>query len=247
MFFLMLALPILLIALSGQPTIWSLPHLRTTYDRGATDRRESEHFQQQNRLSTEKERASQDPELRGEVDKYQQADRNGGEAVQHPENVDLHRTWYQYWDNPQPAEHCFSYGRREYTATLRNVPFFADWTEACKKTKVEIRGIVIEKPSYCEIKWPFGGVIGHWIVDSGEAACLPYWGSFTDKGCTAKGSRLRRIQSRLWNIQSGEDWMKMCTTAPAVVKGVNFAKPTTCDDRGFWGIYGIWEVEDLKC
>ena len=31
------------------------------------------------------------------------------------------------------------------------------------------------------IKWPFGGVVGHWIVDFGEDECLAYWGKISDK------------------------------------------------------------------
>lgn len=54
----------------------------------------------------------------------------------------------------------------------------------------------------------------------------------------------------------------MCSTAPATVHGVHFDHPAYCDDRvrvllfvmtcsdqqqGIWGVYGIWEVEDLNC
>lgn len=150
------------------------------------------------------------------------------------------------WDKPQPGEHCAAFGTREYTARLWNLPLFADWTRICENTKAKIHGVNI-KPSYCESKWPFGGVEGHWVIDFNEEDCTPHWGKFVDKGCLAKGSKTRRFQSRLWNIKRRQDWRTMCETAPANFQSLKNATPKLCDDRGIWGIYGIWEVDDPNC
>lgn len=63
-----------------------------------------------------------------------------------------HSPWSLFWDEPQPSAHCLGFGKREYTAKLRNVPFYANWVEACERTEVTIRGIRILSPSFCESK-----------------------------------------------------------------------------------------------
>ncbi|KAF8812301.1 hypothetical protein BYT27DRAFT_7335593 [Phlegmacium glaucopus] len=169
-----------------------------------------------------------------------------------------------YWVKPQPVEHCVGFGMREYTARLWNLPLFADWTEVCNNTKAKIHGVSL-KPSYCENKWPFGGVVGHWVVDFNEEDCTPHWGKFVDKGCLLKGSKTRvgakrprgrtsstnvyfqRFQSRLWKIKHRQDWRIMCENAPANHQSLKNATPKLCDDHGIWGIYGTWEVNDPNC
>ncbi|KAF8165483.1 hypothetical protein B0H34DRAFT_241051 [Crassisporium funariophilum] len=151
------------------------------------------------------------------------------------------------WDEPRPGEHCLGFGMREYTALLRDLPVFADWTEACRSTEVKIHGVLIPRPSYCESKWPFGGVVGHWVVDFNEEDCTPHWGKFFDKGCSVQGSHSRRFKSRLWGIKSGEDWMSLCESAPAEVRGSIYKRPKFCDNQGIWGIYGIWDIDDEDC
>ncbi|KAF9006519.1 hypothetical protein BDQ17DRAFT_1351884 [Cyathus striatus] len=150
------------------------------------------------------------------------------------------------WIELRPKERCLSFGRREYTARLHNAPFFSGSRSVCETTPIAIHGTVIERPDYCEVKW-FGKTIGHWNVSFNEIRCLPTWGKFTDVGCTGAGSQLRRFQSRLWNIERGEDWTVMCSTAPATIHGIYFDQPNLCDHRGIWGIYGVWELEDSSC
>ena len=57
-----------------------------------------------------------------------------------------------YWDNPLAGERCRAFGSREYTAQLRNLPFFADWESACKNTPITINGVPHSHPSRCEKK-----------------------------------------------------------------------------------------------
>jgi hypothetical protein len=124
---------------------------------------------------------------------------------------------------------------------------FYDWVKACKQTPIVIHNKTIKTPDRCEDRGVWGGMRGAWLVNFNEMACLPLWGDFNDKGCTAEGSRLHRTESRLWNIQPGEDWKRMCATTPADLHGIHFDSPKYCDDRGIWGIYGVWELEDPNC
>jgi hypothetical protein len=68
-------------------------------------------------------------------------------------------------------------------------------------------------------------------------------------------------------IYRGEDWVRMCSTAPAEINYIFFASPTYCEDKvlstvvlgcqdcpltslpcqGIFGMFGIWEVEDPSC
>ncbi|PPQ77425.1 hypothetical protein CVT25_011007 [Psilocybe cyanescens] len=151
--------------------------------------------------------------------------RNGGRSR------DIH------WDSPQPGARCLGFGTREYTARLKNLPFFSNWEEACKETAIEIHGVLIAQPTRCESKWPMGGVTGHWIVDYQEDRCLARWGKITNK----------RFSSRLLDVRNGEDGLIICGTAPALIDGAEKPGPTFCESRGLWGIYGVWDVDDQAC
>ncbi|KII94909.1 hypothetical protein PLICRDRAFT_33739 [Plicaturopsis crispa FD-325 SS-3] len=153
-----------------------------------------------------------------------------------------------YWDTPVLAsQSCHSYATREYTARLWNIPAFGyDWTKACNETPIHIHNVTIESPTWCENRGMWSGMHGHWLVDFNEPDCIPFWGDFVDKDCTAEGSGRHRVESRLWNVHSG-GWENMCATTPATIHGFHYDKPTACDNRGIWGMYGIWEVEDPGC
>ena len=60
--------------------------------------------------------------------------------------------WNLSWDEPIPRHHCQSFGRREYTAKLQNLPFFANRMGACNHTRIVINGIPHDQPSSCESK-----------------------------------------------------------------------------------------------
>ncbi|KAF9569003.1 hypothetical protein CPC08DRAFT_757203 [Agrocybe pediades] len=152
-----------------------------------------------------------------------------------------------HWDELVPDSRCLGFGTREYTARLWGLPFFSNWMETCKDTETNIRNVVVQHPSYCENKWPFGGIIGHWIVDFGEQDCVARWGKIVDQGCLKDATKTRRFQARLWDIKSRHDWTRICATAPVVIHGLRIPKPNSCDDRGLWGIYGIWDLEDSNC
>ncbi|KAJ7608736.1 hypothetical protein FB45DRAFT_945810 [Roridomyces roridus] len=150
------------------------------------------------------------------------------------------------WEGLEANEHCLRYGARQYTARLSNVPRGYDPLKACTETSIEIHGVRIASPHQCEDQG-CNVVVGHWTVDSGEPSCATHFSSFSDKGCTAKGSGLRRIESRLEDLGAGDDWREMCTTTPADFYQMHFDAPHICANWGLWGVYGIWEIEDRNC
>ena len=57
-----------------------------------------------------------------------------------------------YWGDLRGDAHCLAYGIRRYTAPLRNVPFWANRTQACKETAIQINGLGFRPPDRCEVK-----------------------------------------------------------------------------------------------
>lgn len=55
-----------------------------------------------------------------------------------------------YWDRIEESPFCASYGTREYTAHLSNLPDGYDGLEGCRQTAVEIHGVTLERPVRCE-------------------------------------------------------------------------------------------------
>jgi len=153
-----------------------------------------------------------------------------------------------YWGEIEGAPHCASFGVREYTARLWNIPVGRDWMSACYNQPIQIHNVTIAKPSSCEDKGLFGGVVGHWLVNFAEVLCSPYWGKLYDKGCTAPGSGIHRFEARLWDIHHGEDQFNMCNTSPIDILGAHIDRPSHCEYRGiFFGMVGMWELEDRNC
>jgi len=152
-----------------------------------------------------------------------------------------------YWDEPTPAPNCHAYGKREYSARLRNIPRGWGWVDACNATPLMMHGISIRSPDSCEDLGVWGGVIGHWIVGFKERGCEPPLRPFSDVGCVFSGSKLRRIEAELYDIQPGEDWRVMCSTVPATINDVYYPSPSRCEDR-FWDHkIAVWDISDPKC
>jgi len=150
-----------------------------------------------------------------------------------------------YWGEVHRVDKCASHGTREYWAQLYDIPTGRNWLKTCETTPVKFRNQEIEAPSRCE-QTAFGGVRGYWRMD-GELDCTPFWDRFRDKGCTGAGSGFHRWEARLWNIKRGDDWMTMCSTTPATIRGINFNHPTYCVDNGIAGMIGMWDTEDALC
>ncbi|EGO01662.1 hypothetical protein SERLA73DRAFT_177082 [Serpula lacrymans var. lacrymans S7.3] len=207
--------------------------------RKAWERERLEHEEELRKERQEKERQRQERERELE-------ERHRREEQQRREEEERIRLGL-YWDEVQSEGHCYAYGTREYTARLMNLPATYDRMKGCWDTPITIHDVKLDHPYRCENRGYFNGMYGHFLVKSGETACQPYWGTFDDKGCANEGSHTRLIQSRLWNIPKGDDWNQMCSTTPADFHGLHFEGPRYCEDKGIWGVYGVWEVEDLQC
>jgi hypothetical protein len=101
-----------------------------------------------------------------------------------------------FWTDPE-SHTCTTYGTREYTARLVNVP--GDYNrrvEACMATPIQVHGVEY-KTKWCEdhVGVPLhlilyepltfcaqgpSNVIGHWDVDQHEPDCASYWNWYKD-------------------------------------------------------------------
>jgi hypothetical protein len=101
-----------------------------------------------------------------------------------------------FWTDPE-SHTCTTYGTREYTARLLNVP--GDYNrrvEACMATPIQVHGVEY-KTKWCKdyVGLPFhlilyeplmfraqgpSNVIGHWDVDQHEPDCATYWNRYKD-------------------------------------------------------------------
>ncbi|KAL0954983.1 hypothetical protein HGRIS_003912 [Hohenbuehelia grisea] len=220
------------------------------------------------RKQADEERRSWDFERKARIEERAQEEdtwRQHMEELKKGEADERARLQIKFAD-PQPND-CKSYGVREYSAELLNIPDHYDGLHACSLTSVVINGVTMESPAWCESTWT-GSIIGHWDVQN-EAACRPFFNWFKDKGCAGWGSRTRvsllaigpnlecslntmpwypqRYEAYLDNIYSG-NWEQMCTSTPATINGVHFDRPNTCAN---WGerhdIWGIWFLDDPNC
>ncbi|CCM04876.1 uncharacterized protein FIBRA_07069 [Fibroporia radiculosa] len=133
---------------------------------------------------------------------------------------------------------CVAFGTREYVAQLGFNPM-----TTCKEMPLNIEDQVMD-PLLCQVRGK-KEVEGHWHVD-GEPGCMPYWGSVDDKGCVAPG--IHSWEARLWDLSQGDNWLAICSTAPADIAGRHFDSPTSCQDRGFFnGIVGVFHSADPSC
>lgn len=102
-------------------------------------------------------------------------ERSEREPVPHDYPAEAH------WDIAVPSERCHSYGKREYSARLWDIPSGWDWMEACKFTPIDIHGIVVHEADRCDDNGWWGGVVGHWIIDDGAAICKPRFDTKQDQ------------------------------------------------------------------
>jgi hypothetical protein len=154
-----------------------------------------------------------------------------------------------YWDDVQGEEHCLGHGTRRYTARLGNILSGIDAMEACRTTPFTIHGVTYNSPTYCEDRGIFtggSGVYGHWVVTE-EPMCLTFWHLFSDKGCLAPGSGLRRFESSLGGLRPEDDPMEMCFSTPAFINGQSFTGPAGCQFWFLHGYLGYWDVPDDTC
>ncbi|KAG1729265.1 hypothetical protein EDB19DRAFT_125373 [Suillus lakei] len=140
---------------------------------------------------------------------------------------------------------CTSYGTREYTARLANIPsYYNRRVDACMAAPVQIHGVEYT-PKWCEDHGP-NNVIGHWEVDQHEPDCASYWIWYKDFGCISPGSGQRRIEHHLENIPSGGDWKEFCATTPVSFRGMHFTGAQFCFNKNN-ATWGHWAIDDESC
>jgi len=149
-----------------------------------------------------------------------------------------------FWVNEE-SHGCTTYGTREYTAWLANVPSgYRRRVEACKATPLEVHGLSY-LPHTCKDNGP-GGIVGSWKINQGQPDCTTFWVDYKDKGCTTVGSGKRRIEHRLENLPPGSNWGEFAATTPATFNGLRFSGAGEAFQSA-WGVYGLWEIDDHEC
>ena len=87
-----------------------------------------------------------------------------------------------FWETPpQPAPDCLSYGKREYSGALQNIP--EDWTDldACMNMPAKIKDVSVRRPDRCGYVANSPHIRGFWTVDWDQPDCKPWHQDFTDK------------------------------------------------------------------
>jgi len=152
-----------------------------------------------------------------------------------------------HWEKPVPGQ-CHSYGKREYSARLWDIPFTWDWIEACEVTPVKLRGLSINKTDRCENRGFWGGVVGYWLVDVNEPLCEPSFDVKQDLGCVNQGSGIRRFEAQVLGIQQSDDWVTMCSITPTTIDGTEYSGPTYCTNKVHRDQkVAVWDHPDPTC
>ncbi|KAG2129623.1 hypothetical protein DEU56DRAFT_817086 [Suillus clintonianus] len=146
------------------------------------------------------------------------------------------------WTNLE-SRSCTTYATREYLAKINVSTWNRHWMDTCMTTPL----FVHDHPN-----WPFrcedrsGTVVGHFAINYDEPDCVTYWSRYKDRGCTAKGSKTRRIEQHLMNVPKHADYKEFCATTPARFLGQEFSGAESCV-HSIWGVYGQWFIDDPRC
>lgn len=157
MFLIFVAVPVSMLLLTQPTSLLGLEFQRRREEWNQVWR--DQQHQMEDRKQSDYDQAIAEKERRLEVLRHREEQVESRESkkrdLQEEKNKgeeEIRRSWGLRWDKPQKGEHCMAYGTREYTARLRNAPIFSDWAGACSNTKVEINGITVSKPTFCEIR-----------------------------------------------------------------------------------------------
>ncbi|EDR03467.1 uncharacterized protein LACBIDRAFT_295225 [Laccaria bicolor S238N-H82] len=185
------------------------------------------------------------PAVRDSIRRQWDSERQGWERERR-QREEARKRAQIHWLALESSQRCERYGTRKYWAKLGPLVGDYDPMEACWTSEIEIHGWKM-KPTYCEDKGADHGAYGHWIVDFDEGGCRPFWDRFTDKGCTAPGSGLRRFDAHLINLDYADGWNVMCSSTPADFNGLHFNGPMSCVNHLLAGVFGTWHVVDGGC
>ncbi|CAE6424351.1 unnamed protein product [Rhizoctonia solani] len=149
----------------------------------------------------------------------------------------------RFWGAPA-YRGCVAYGYQEVYASLVFVPEGVEPLTSCTQTPNSIGGVGYKSPLRCVGKSPGQGVVGIWYIPT-ATRCMPKWAEFENEGCMLYG--YRRKFARLMGLAKNDDWRSMCESTPAIIDGKNYSHPSHCDDKGVWGIYGVFDLMDKDC
>ncbi|KAG6824699.1 hypothetical protein H0H92_006098 [Tricholoma furcatifolium] len=66
-----------------------------------------------------------------------------------------------------------------------------------------------------------------------------YWGEFVGaERCVSSGHR--RYSARLWNLTPDLEAIDACKSTRAVINGISYDSPASCENWGSHGVYGYW-------
>jgi hypothetical protein len=140
-------------------------------------------------------------------------------------------------------EGCAAPGIRRWTSVLWDIPWGDSWGDACAATAAPAGSPAAGlTPSACVNSLHEWGV---WLVP--DTSCTAFWGSVTDSGCSAIGTR--KFSAMIHNVPSGQTWEVACATTPGPggMPGVAGRTPDRCINTGLGGMWGEWDVADTSC
>jgi hypothetical protein len=154
-----------------------------------------------------------------------------------------------FWDPLRPSQDCRAYGRREYWGALQNIPEGWNDMEACTNMPAEIKDAYVRRPDRCGYVKGSPHIHGFWMVDWDQVDCKPWHTDATDKGCTNRGSRTRRIEAWVTGINDKpeQDWRLLCESTPFTWNHVTYKSPTHCKASITGKKYAIWDIPDPSC
>lgn len=135
------------------------------------------------------------------------------------------------------ADKCTGIGLRQKSAILWGIQ--GSWEEACYRAGAIIDGYTFSHPARCK-----NTTFSMWgEFDVPDESCTPYWGDFKADSCMGVG--VRQFSSVLYNIKD-ITWEDACWQMPALIKGVQFERPSRCRIAG-QHMWGEFDVPDASC
>lgn len=83
-------------------------------------------------------------------DRQRQWDQEAQQKEQKQQEEDERKRAGLHWQNLRGNDHCAQYGTRRYTAQLGGIPTGYDALQLCRETPVDIHGVTLPSPTYCE-------------------------------------------------------------------------------------------------
>ncbi|KAJ7199542.1 hypothetical protein C8J57DRAFT_457833 [Mycena rebaudengoi] len=191
-----------------------------------------------------------------------EAEKRADERRKEEEQERLRATFY--WKDLRAEQRCLRYGARRYSARVANVPREYDPVQACKETAVEIHGwrypvrrgartraVAVFLDTGRSIIWsrPVNPILMTSMTKAARPQDLVEEFVFISLLMIIAILNMfhQHIESRLWNLQSEDDWRDMCSTTPANFRGLHLDSPEICENWGIRGVWGYWNIEDPAC